>query len=642
MIGFSSDKIRMNSSMKIFPISGVVMIILISITGCSFDDPKLANNSPATLEEPPEKDMVTYNYNRNLLWGDLHVHTAFSYDAYTMGVRALPDDAYTFMKGGTIMHALGYPIRAGRPLDFGAVTDHAEYLGIPRFLAGDSRDEPDYELIGALQSGNPFTFSKLFISRALGKMGSRDTREEEFARDDLEKESTRAWKEIRRAAERHNDPGRFTTFLGYEYTSMPEERNLHRNVIYRTYRAPYRLFSSRNSENPEDLWDALEKQHRATMDVLSIPHNSNVSDGRMFETTTFDGEALTADYANLRNSMEPVAEIFQVKGSSETHPSLSPEDEFANFEIMDMLMAASVQESQPKGSYARDALRTGLEFAHREGFNPYRFGVIASTDGHNASSPAEEDNFHGKLPLLDGTPSQRLGLAYLNDYMNRTRAYGAAGLVAVWARSNTRRSIFEAIQRRETYASSGPRIALRFFAGWNYDKDILQQSDWLDTAYTEGTAMGGELQSTGEKSPTFILSAFKDPLGANLDRVQIIKVWVDEQGTSHEKIFNVAASGDRIANSIDGAIASVGNTVNVAEATYDNVIGSPQLTTLWQDPEFNPAHHALYYARVIEIPTPRYSTYDAKLMGVEAPEPTSIQERVVSSAIWIDPGPIER
>ena len=612
------------------------------LVACSeFDDPTLNEKFDAEMAPPPPARMeVPFSPTRNLLWGDLHIHTGLSYDAFTSGTRTLPDDAYTHMKGGTIEHAVGYPIRAKRSLDFGAVTDHAEYLGVPRHLTNGGQAESD-ALREALHSRNPLRVTWNFAWTTFTQMRSRETREKNFGVPGMEEVSLSAWNQIIDAAERHNDPGRFTAFIAYEWSSMPAERNLHRNVIYASSAVPHFPFSSLDSENPEDLWRTLDEQRDAGMRSLSIPHNSNVSDGRMFESNTFAGEPLGAEYAETRARNEPLAEIFQIKGTSETHPSLSPKDEFADFEIMDTVMSPESPPSQPKGSYSRDALRTGLEFAHREGFNPFRFGVIGSSDSHTSSTNTEEDNYHGKMPYMDGIPAQRLGLAWaagLGESMP-DRVYGAAGLVAVWAQANTRESLFDAMQRKETFASSGPRISVRFFAGWDYTDDLLT-GDWLERAYSGGVPMGGTLEARKDGSPTFVVTALKDPIGANLDRVQIVKAWVDAKGESHERVFDVAASAARIAsavNSAGGRLPSAGNTVDVAEASYTNAIGAAELSTLWRDPTFNSSEEAFYYARVIEIPTPRHSTYAAKLLGVEAPEPSSIQERAVTSAIWIQP-----
>lgn len=603
----------------------------------AYEDPTLDSVYDAdTAAPPPHREAVPFDPNRNLLWGDLHVHTALSYDAFTTGTRALPDDAYTHMKGGTVEHAAGYPIRAGRPLDFGAVTDHAEYLGVPRYLEDGGLAETE-AYRSAIRSGSRLRTTFNFLRVTFTKMASREIREETFGVPGMEAVSRDAWEEIVAAAERHDDPGRFTSFVAYEWSSMPAERNLHRNVIYAGSDVPAFPFSSRDSEDPEDLWRALDEQREAGMRMLAIPHNSNVSDGRMFEPHTFEGEPMGPAYAETRMRNEPLVEIFQIKGASETHPALSPDDQFAGFEIMDTVMSPDSPPSEPKGSYARDALRTGLEFAHREGWNPFRFGVIGSSDSHTASTNAEEDNYHGKMPIIDGLPAQRIGTAWAFGYDRLPiRVYGAAGLVAVWAETNTRASIFDAMRRKETFATSGPRISVRFFAGYDYGNAALEGA-WLTRAYREGVPMGGTLPARVGAAPVFLVAAQKDPLGANLDRVQIVKAWVDADGESHERVYDVAASDDRLAGAAGGSITPVGDTVDVSRASYENSIGATELAVRWQDPDFDPARHAYYYARVIEIPTPRHSTYAAALLGVDAPEPSRIQERAITSAIWLQP-----
>ncbi len=586
--------------------------------------------APALRSEPRDRD-------RHVFWGDLHIHTAFSYDAFTLGVRALPDDAYVFAKGGTIQHAVGYPIRLSRPLDFAAVTDHAEYLGIARERSLAS-PETGPSLREVLETGSRWRITLNFLKVTLLQMRSSATREETFG-GDTSGAASRAWQEIVSAARRHDQPGRFSAFIGYEWSSMPDEQNLHRNVIYRSDRVPEIPYSAVDSDDPRDLWKALEEQRRRGMEAIAIPHNANLSNGLMYDRVQFDGSPMTADYASTRMRNEPVSEILQVKGASETHPALSREDEFADFEIYDQMLDASGAPSEPGGSYARDAFKTGLELQVEAGLNPYRFGVIGSSDGHNASAPVEEDRYHGKLPLIDGTPGVRLGVTLvLPDSVNRGLQWSAMGLAAVWAEENTRASLFDAMRRKETYATSGPRITVRFFGGWDLEPDLVERPGWVARAYDAGVPMGGTLAGSGSTAPPrFALVALKDPAGANLDRIQIVKGWVDSSGRAREKVFDVAASDERVPDPQSHRVGPVGNTVDVASASYTNTIGAAQLRAVWADPEHGPEDEAFYYARVIEIPTPRWSTYDARALGVEAPEPAWIQERAVTSPIWVTP-----
>lgn len=612
-----------------------------ALVACSpVEDPTLFPVfDPLTAEPAPAKPSIDFNPTRHLLWGDLHIHTSYSTDAYTMGVKTTPDDAYRFTRGGTIEHGAGYAIRIDRPLDFAAVTDHSEYMGAARIDDSISLPFEERSLRERLLNDGPLSMSLVLARIATNIKGFDDYSDT----PEIRQIALDAWQLMVDTADAHYEPGVFTTLVGYEWSSMPNDQNLHRNVIYRDTDVPELPFTSLDSDNPEDLWDALDKQREEGKTVLAIPHNGNVSNGLMYDRVQFDGSPITAEYAEQRMRNEPVSEVMQIKGTSETHPLLSPEDEFANFEIMSSQLSPTGDYSEPKGSYARDALRTGIEMSHAEGFNPYRFGVIGSSDSHNASTPVEEDSFHGKLPLMDGTAGLRLGESILlPESMQRSRKWGAAGLAAVWAPENTRGSVYDALVRKETYATSGPRITLRFFGSFDYRSDMLQSAEFLEQAYALGVPMGGTLMppaaqpSDGDgrdSSPGFAIWAGKDPEGANLDRLQVIKGWVDAAGTSHEKIFDVAVSGDRQVKGA-GKVPPVGSTVDVSDASYANSIGATQLSVFWEDPEFDAAQEAFYYARVIEIPTPRWSTYDAKRLGVEAPEPTSIQERAISSAIW--------
>ena len=609
-------------------------VVALLVVGCSpVEDPGLfPAYDPATAEPPPPKPAVDYNPHRNLLWGDLHIHTSYSTDAYTMGVKATPDDAYIFTRGGTIEHGLGYAIRIDRPLDFAAVTDHSEFMGTARVDDTISLPFEERSLRDRVLNDSPLSLTwamTLTAGRiAGGNLSSGSPRVREIGVD--------SWKLMVETAEAHYEPGVFTTLLGYEWTSMPDSQNLHRNVIYRDTNVPELPFSSLDSDNPEDLWDALDQQRAEGKQVIAIPHNGNVSNGLMYDRVQFDGSPITPEYAEQRRRNEPVSEILQIKGTSDTHPALSPEDEFADFEIMTAQLSTTGAPSEPRGSYARDALRAGIEFAHSEGFNPYRFGVIGSSDSHNASTSVQEDKHHGKLPVMDGSAGLRLGKSiWLPGSMYRAKNWGSAGLAAVWAQENTRESVFDAMVRRETYATSGPRISLRFFASFDYEAAMMDSTDLLQQADEKGVPMGAELEASNS-APAFALWVAKDPEGANLDRLQVIKGWVDAQGVSHERIYDVAASDSRQLGS-NGKYPPVGNTVDIENASYSNSIGAVQLSAFWEDPDFEPDQEAFYYARALEIPTPRWSVYDAKTLGIEPEGTTTIQERAISSAIWYRP-----
>ena len=591
----------------------------------AFEDGSAAGPGAASLQPP--RSPLPRREERSVFFGDLHIHTSLSLDAYLFGVRAGPEDAYVFAKGGTIAHGAGYAIRLSEPLDFAGVTDHAEYLGM---LEAKNPDLPlsDGALRESLLRRNRFATSYLFLDtmRNFFIPGQGETGDPVIMR--------KAWERTIRAADQANEPGVFTAFVAYEWTGMSNGGNLHRNVVYRSSAAPDLPFSADDSADPEDLWTALAAQEEAGIQAFAIPHNANVSDGLMFADETLSGEDLTADYADRRTRWEPLQEIFQVKGQSEAHPVLSADDEFADFEIKESLLSFDRRDGILPGSYTRDGLREGLAYRAREGFDPFDFGVIGSSDGHGASAPVEEDQFHGKLPLLDGSAGIRLGTSNLiPPSQSGVLEWGSGGLAAVWAEENTRASLFDAMRRRETYATSGPRIRVRLFAGWDYPSDLWESPAGLEQAYAEGVPMGSRLGPQSDGVPKLAVWAAKDPRGAHLDRIQIVKLWADADGESHEKIYDVVASGERL-NAPPGAkIAPVGNTVDVSEASYSNTIGASELSVVWVDPDFDPDAPARYYARAIEIPTPRWSTYDARALGVDAPAPTTIQERAVTSVI---------
>jgi hypothetical protein len=617
----------------------VIVLITLSITYSKLEDRSLIpKTNLVAIPQTETPSVINYNPNRQAFYGDLHIHTGLSTDAYIFGVRSQPEDVYIFAKGGVIEHGAGYPIQINKPLDFAAVTDHAEYLGQAR-LANLDFPTTQQALSDLLLNENLFTITLAWLSSGQQMSTNGFSPGGEAINTQINKD---AWQMTIDAAERHYQPGLFTSFIGYEWSADAGDisAHLHRNVIYRTNDVADIPFSSLDSSRPEDLWQFLHKQNQLGKVAMAIPHNANFSRGFMYASLDSEGKPLTTEYAAMRRRYEPITEIMQIKGSSETHPILSSEDDFANFELLgESLFTQSSLPTSMKGSYMRDALRTGMEMSHSEGFNPFKYGVIGASDSHNASSPSDESNYSGKLPLLDGSAGLRTGEALLlPDGINPVTRWGSGGLAGVWAEANTRESLFDALQRKETFATSGPRIKVRFFGGWGFNKDLLNQQDFVSQAYAKGVPMGGELSSAAAGAiPSFIIMAAKDPDGANLDRVQIIKAWVDDNGDSHEQVIDIAAADSRQIDPKSGKLAAVGNTVQAQEPSYSNTIGGALISTHWIDDDFNPNQHAFYYVRVLEIPTPRWSTYDAVTLGTTPMEPVSIQERAISSAIWYKP-----
>ena len=585
--------------------------------------------APALAQRNPE---------RNAYFGETHVHTSWSLDAFSAGnTVTTPADAYKYFKGEPIKHPLGYDVKIDTPLDFAGVTDHSEYAGVvqlantpgssvsqipaaqPLILKARTQEEMlrvALYAINVLVAGPPV--KALMAPEIAGNV----------------------WKRNNEIANQANEPGKFTAFCSYEWTSMPNNMNLHRNVFFRDCaKVPETPFSALNSVHPVDLWNWMDGQRKTGNQLLAISHNANLSDGRMFpiEVDT-KGRPIDAAYAASRVLNEPLIEIKQLKGTSETHPLLSPNDEFASFEIMSVLLGNPPGRIPHLiGSYARQALKDGVAMQDAKGFNPYKFGFGAASDSHNTAVPYRQDNFFGGHIFLDGTPEARMSGTLVGGFFD-ARAEGTGGLTGVWAEENTRESIFDAMQRKETFAVSGPHIKLRMFGGWEYAADTLNDPNWVKTGYAKGIPMGGDLPPAKAKAPTFIVWAVKDPTSGNLDRIQIVKGWT-KSGQSFEKIFDVVWSGDRKPDKWTGVVPPIGSTVNVEEATYTNTIGSVELKAVWTDPEFEPSVHAFYYARVLEIPTPRWTTIQAKKLGVAPPDvvAATIQERAWGSPIWYTP-----
>jgi len=587
------------------------------------------------------------HYPERPLFGDEHVHTGWSVDAGMTGTTLGPEDALRFARGEQVVATSGQPVRLSRPLDWLAVTDHSDGMGT----------------ISLIRDGDPEMMADPMLKRWHDMMakGGEDakaaTMELVAAQSNKKlpplimdpKFAKSTWERNTALAEKYNEPGRFTALIGYEWTSNAGGGdNLHRNVIYRDNKdkadqvLPFTTFVS---ENPEDLWKWMSDWEKKTGGrLLAIPHNGNLSNGRMFELQTFKGEPLSKAWAELRAKWEPLFEVIQFKGQSESHPSLSSSDEFAaGYELWDRgnLNLVPKKPGMIGHEYLREALKNGLKVEQELGANPFKYGMAAGTDTHNALTAAEEDNFYGKFPSTEPRADRWSEDAMkFGDRVVKGWEMTAAGYTAVWATENTREAIWDAMKRRETYATSGTRLWLRFFGGYGFTSADLQSRAPAIAGYAKGVPMGADLPRATGKAPTFLIAAARDPYGGNLDRIQVIKGWVDKAGATHEKIFDVVwSSPDKRKVGADGRLSAVGNTVDVAHATWTNTIGTPELATVWSDPQFDPTVRAFYYARVLEIPTPRWTAYDAAYFKQTiAPNvPMTTQERAWSSPIWYTP-----
>jgi hypothetical protein len=578
-------------------------------------------------------------YPEDAYFGNFHVHTRWSFDASINGAIAGPDEAYRWAKGEQIPGGGdGTPLKINVPLDWYVVSDHAEYLGALPLMGDPDSAVSKHPLADDITGDDPKASFDAYTEILDGISNRR--RDPILGDPGLAKTM---WSELVEITDAHYEPGAFTTFPGFEWTSNPDWRNLHRVVVFKDSRnLPDRPLTAIDSDVPERLWEWMGQQRERGAELLAIPHNGNASDGLMFPLeTSYGGSDLDRGYASARMRNEPLYEITQIKGTSETHPALSPNDEFGSFELWDYTLASTATPPEHKrGGYVREALVRGLKLDVEGKGNPFKYGFIGDSDTHNAASAVEEDNYTGKFGF-ENAPRHRLeGPPGVSEAAARqVREFSSGGLAGVWARANTREEIFAALLRKETFATSGPRMKVRFFGGFDFAADSFASQDWLVDAYDRGVPMGSDLAAApAGRAPTFLVSAMKEADGANLDRIQVIKGWVDDRGEVHERIYDVALSDDREADE-EGRIPPVGNTVNVKEAIYANSIGAAQMLIVWTDPDFDSTQPAVYYVRVLQIPTPRWSTYDAARLGVEIPAglPASIQERAWTSPIWYTP-----
>lgn len=581
---------------------------------------------PAAAAEAPYAERAAW-------FGDLHLHTGQSFDAAASGVSTTLDDAYRYARGEAVQY-LGRRVQRRVPLDFLAVTDHAEYMGVAslaRDPAGPFANTRWPQVLAELADdtlGYMGVFSPSGFRGTAAPIG-------EFVTQPLR---SGIWQSVIDAAQRYYRPEQFTTFVAFEWSPMPGGAHLHRNVIFRGPDYPSQPFSALDSQRPEDLWDYAEILRARDIDSVLIPHNPNMSQGLMFSLTDSAGDPVTREYAERRAANERLVEIAQNKGTSETRPEFGAPDEFAGFELIDL---ANERGADPAGGYLRQALARGLEIETTTGVNPFRFGFIGSTDSHSGLATTEEDNFAGALGRSDDMSDPQMVLTQVNPVAGAPAAIFSAGaLTGLWAERNTRESLFAAMQRREAFATSGTRIHVRLFAGRDFPANLLQRPDWVQRAYADGYPMGSDIvgASNDTRPMQLAVQAVKDPDGANLDRIQIIKIW-QEDGMPQEQIHDVVWSGGRVPDAQTGALPPVGNTVDTSTARYSNSIGAAELATLWTDPDFDPAQAAVYYARVLEIPVPRWSTHLAVEHGLPLPDsvPASIQERAWTSPVFYSP-----
>jgi len=620
----------------------------------------LSGHAFAQDEIPPLDRKVTYspypaqNFPNRVFFGDTHLHTSYSTDAGLVGCTLGPEEAYRFARGEQVTSSTGLPAKLARPLDFLVVADHAENLGLaPMIAASDpgllktewGKKIHAYAKAGTIEGAGAAFNMWLTAMQELNDpfKGSEET----IARP--------AWERETAAAEKYNEPGRFTAFIGYEWTSGPNGNNLHRNVIFRDGKDKADTIiplSYYDTGDPEDLWKWMADYEKKTGGkMLAIAHNGNLSNGLMFDDVTLTSKLpLDRDYAQRRMRWEPIYETTQPKGDGETHPVLSPNDEFANFERWDK-GSFGPELHKPDmfpREYTREALKRGLAYEAKLGVNPFKFGLIGSTDMHTGLATTTEDNFFGKVVPLEPSADPvrfdeviigRVPAGRARKDQNLARETSASGLAAVWARENTREALWDSMSRKEVYATTGTRLIVRVFGGFDFAAADLERSDFAEYGYQGGVPMGGDLKAApAGKTPTFLIRSMRDADGANIDRIQVVKGWLDANGKTQEKVYDVAWSGDRKPGA-DGKLPPVGNTVNVKDASYSNSIGAPYLTAFWKDPNFNLKERAFYYVRVLEIPTPRWTTYDAKVFGVKLPTdvPSSIQDRAYTSPIWYTP-----